>query len=90
MIKERLLNYINKHNILIDNKFGFRVGRSTANAVDCLVGSISNKLDNKFKCLAVSIDLKKAFDTLDNGILFKNISNLSLSEVYRLIYYIAI
>ena len=34
IIKERLLNYINKHNILRDNQFGFRVGRSTANAVD--------------------------------------------------------
>ena len=36
IIKERLLNYINKHNIFIDNQFGFRIGRSTANAVDCL------------------------------------------------------
>ena len=70
IIKECLLNYINKHNILIDNQFGFRVGRSSANSLDCLVYSISNKLDNKYKCLTVSIDLKKAFDTLDSVILF--------------------
>ena len=61
IIKERLLNYINKHNMLIDNQFSFRVGRSNANAVDCLVDSISNKLDNKYKCLTVSIYLRKAF-----------------------------
>ena len=76
-----LLNYINKHNILIDKQFGFRVGRSTANAVDCLVDSISNKLDNKYKCLTVSIDLKKAFDTLDNGILFKKLSNFGIRGI---------
>ena len=47
IIEERLLNYINKHNILIYTQFGFRDGRSTANTVDCLIYSISNKLDNK-------------------------------------------
>ena len=81
IIKERLLNYIIKYNILIDNQFGFRVGRSTANAVDCLVDSISNKLDNKYKCLTVSIDLKKAFDTLDNGILLKKLSNFGIRGI---------
>ena len=30
-IKDSLLNYINKQNMLIDNQFGFRVCRSTAN-----------------------------------------------------------
>ena len=80
IIKERL-NYINKHNILIYNQFGFRVGRLTANTVDCLVDSISNKLDNKYKCLTVSIDLKKAFDTLDNGILLKKLSNFGIRGI---------
>ena len=74
---------------MIDHQFGFRVGRFTANAVDCLVDSISNKLDNKYKCLTVSIDLKKAFDTLDNGTLLKSYL-IFVSEEYRLIYYIAI
>ena len=41
IIKQRLLSYINKHNILIDYQFGFRVGRSTANALDFLNG-VSN------------------------------------------------
>ena len=67
--------------MLIDNTFGFRVGRSTANAVNCLVDSISNKLDNKYKCLTVSIDQKKAFDILDNGILFKKLSNFGIRGI---------
>ena len=81
IIKERLLNYINKHDILIENQFGFRVGRSTANTVDYLIYSISNKLDNKYKCLIVSIDLKKAFETLYNGILLKKLSNFGIRGI---------
>ena len=81
IIKERLQNYINKHNILIDNQFGFRVGRSTAHAVDRLIDSISNKLDNTYKYLTVSIDPKKAFDTLDNGILLKKLSNFGIRGI---------
>ena len=59
----------------MDNQFGFRVGRSTENAVDCLIDSISNKFDNKYKCL--KIDPKKGFDTLYNGIL-KKLSNFGI------------
>ena len=48
-LEQRLLSYINKHNMLIDNQFDFKVSRSTPNTVDCLMDSISNKLDNKYK-----------------------------------------
>ena len=54
---------------------------STANALDYLIYYISNKLDNKYKCLIVSIDLNKAFDTLDNGILLKNLSNFGIRGI---------
>ena len=63
---------------MIDNQFGFKVGRSTANVVDCLIDSISNKLDNTYTFLTVSICLKEAFDTLDNGILLTNLSNFGI------------
>ena len=66
---------------MIDNQFGFRVGRSTANAVDCLIDSISNELDNKYKCLTASIDIKKAFDTLDNGLLSKRLFNFGIRGI---------
>ena len=39
MIKQRLLNYIDK------------VGRSTVNAFECLIDIISYKLNNKYNCL---------------------------------------
>ena len=80
-IIQRLLNYINKYTMLIDNQFGFRVGRSTENAIDCLIDSISNTLDNKYKCLTVSIDLKKTFDTLNNRILLKKLSNFGIRGI---------
>ena len=66
---------------MIDNQFGFRVGRSTSNAVDFFIDSISNNLDNKYKCLTVSIDLKKALDTLDNGILLTKLYNFGIRGI---------
>ena len=75
-------NYIAIHFTYLFNKC-ITIGyfRSTANAVDYLIDSISNKLDNKYKCLTVSIDLKKAFDTLDNGILLNKLSNFGIRGI---------
>ena len=59
IIKSRLNAYINKHNILNCNQFGFRSNRYTAGAIDNLNDILVNNLDNKVNCLAVSIDFKK-------------------------------
>ena len=59
IIKYRLNAYINKHNVLNCNQFGFRSNRSTADAIDNLNDILVNNLDNKVNCLEVSIDLKK-------------------------------
>ena len=46
---------------------------STAHAIINLIDRIKNVFDqNKFAC-GVSIDLKKAFDTVDHKILFKKL-----------------
>ena len=72
IIKSRLTAYINKHNVLNCNQFGSRSNRSTADAIDNLNYILVNNLDNKVNYLAVSIDLKKAFDTLNTNILLNN------------------
>ena len=46
----RLLNFINKHNILHENQFGFRSGKSTSSAIAYVTASLINKLQNN--CLA--------------------------------------
>lgn len=64
LINKRLISYLNKFNILSENQFGFRQNRSTEDAILTLTDLITNKLDSGKKCMAVFLDLKKAFDTV--------------------------
>jgi hypothetical protein len=64
IINNRLVSYLNKFNILSDNQFGFRQSRSTEDAILSLTSIITDKIDKGKKCLAIYLDLKKAFDTV--------------------------
>ncbi|CAH0725078.1 unnamed protein product, partial [Brenthis ino] len=64
IINKRLISYLEKENILSDNQFGFRAGKSTAHAVSNLVEFIVTNIDKKTKCVGVFLDLTKAFDTV--------------------------
>ena len=64
-----MFNFVEKHNLLYANQFGFRPHHSTELAVIKLIDTISTALDqNKYTC-SVALDFRKAFDTLDLNIL---------------------
>ena len=67
----RLDSFIDKHNLLCEQQYGFRSGRSTSMAVMELVEAISTSVDNSEYAIGVFIDLSKAFDTIDHLLLFK-------------------
>lgn len=73
MFKDRLNNYIHKHHLLHESQYGFRENRSTALAMIDLVEEISNNIEKQKYSLAIFIDLKKAFDTIDHNILIKKL-----------------
>uniref|UniRef100_A0A669C5X4 Reverse transcriptase domain-containing protein n=1 Tax=Oreochromis niloticus TaxID=8128 RepID=A0A669C5X4_ORENI len=77
----RLDKYIEKHNLLSDNQYGFRVKRSTSMAVMELVEGISNAIDNKEYTVGVFIDLKKAFDTIDHSILMNKLERYGIRGI---------
>lgn len=66
VIKVRITQFINKYNLLSDNQFGFREGRSTSDAMISLTSKIYRALDTKKPAIAVFVDLAKAFDTVDH------------------------
>ena len=60
---------MNENEILNDKQFGFRAGHSTEHAILDLNDQVSNAFDNNNFLLGASIDLSKAFDTVDHEIL---------------------
>jgi hypothetical protein len=78
ILNGRLLEYLNKYNILSPFQFGFRQGRSTEDAVVALSSLVTENLDCGNHCLAVFLDLKKAFDTVSVPILIHKMEKIGI------------
>ena len=62
-----------KHRILYDGQYGFRPKRSTIDAISDFVSDFLPSLDKRNTSLAVYLDLSKAFDTINHGILIRKL-----------------
>ena len=71
LIKIRILSFLNKNKILNMCQFGFKESTSTCDALLDFIGYLQTNNDKH--CAAVSIDIKKAFDSLDNYILLEKL-----------------
>ena len=74
--KKILLCFINKYTTLNENQFGFIHIYSTEDALPYL--SVCDEFENTNNCAFLSIDLKKAFVTLDHNILINKLDNISI------------
>lgn len=81
LINNRLTNYLENNHILSDKQFGFRTGKSTNDAVHELTAFISRNLDNRKKCLAIFLDLAKAFDTVSVPLLISKLEHIGVRGV---------
>ena len=68
-----VIEFLETNNILYHNQFGFRKNHSTSHAIITLVERVSKALDTGKIVVGVFLDLKKAFDTVDHGILLKKL-----------------
>jgi hypothetical protein len=74
----RILDFINKNNILVLNQYGFQKGKSTTLAAFKLTNTILASVDKSTEVTAVFFDMSKAFDFVSHKIL------LSKCEKYGL------
>lgn len=81
LINTRLINYLNKFNLLSKSQYGFRKGISTEDAVTAISSLITSKVDGRKKCLSVFLDLKKAFDTVSVPILVNTLESIGIRGV---------
>lgn len=73
IINSRLLNFLERHNLLSTNQYGFRAKKSTTDAINKLVTHIVGNLDVNKKCVGIFLDLAKAFDTVSIPLLLKKL-----------------
>ena len=81
LFNARLDAFIEKHDTLTSSQYGFRSSMSTSLALLELTEEITSALDHKKSTIGVFIDLKKAFDTIDHGILLTKLNHYGIRGV---------
>lgn len=81
LLNNRLTQYLEKYQIISDNQFGFRQGRSTSDAVYSLTDYLIRNIDSNKKCLTIFLDLAKAFDTVSVPLLLEKLENIGIRNI---------
>ena len=84
LTQKQIVKYLETHNLLENNQNGFRANHSTINT--CFKFTTDLLLNKNKNCdsLAVFLDFKKAFDTVDHEILVNKLKRYNFSDRSRL------
>lgn len=77
-VKSQLLKYIEDANILISTQSGFRQSHSCETALNLVLTSWKDEIQNNKYVYAVFLDFKRAFETIDRDILIKKLNKYGI------------
>ena len=81
VILNRLLQLLNKNDMLYKYQFGFRKNHATSNALTEVIDHIYKSLDVGNYVFGIYIDLKKAFDTVQHQILLYKLQHYGIRGI---------
>ena len=81
LMYNRLINYLEKNNILFEKQFGFRAHHSTEHSILSIVNKIHQAIEEKSYSCGIFLDFSKAFDTVDHNILIRKLERYGIRGV---------
>ena len=71
IVSNRLIVFLEEHNLISEHQFGFRKGHSTIHPLMLFMNNLTSALNKNHFSIAIFCDLRKAFDTVNHGILLE-------------------
>jgi hypothetical protein len=68
VITNRVISFLDKHNIFNKSQLGFRKNESTKDAIATIIKNTTENLNNKIKCNCVLLYLSRTFDCIEHNI----------------------
>ncbi|KAL1463834.1 hypothetical protein WDU94_015538 [Cyamophila willieti] len=78
LVAYRISTYLEHHNLLVEQQFGFRHGRSTSDAVAHFIQKLDIILASGQQAIGIFCDLTKAFDCVDHALLLSKLPTFGI------------
>ncbi len=81
IVYTRLLDFLDRHNIISPNQFGFRKNCSPELAISFILNKLIDKIEQGEYVAGIFLDLSKAFDTIDHHILIQKLHHYGIRGI---------
>ena len=78
ILDNRLLTWLDTRDIIQDEQNNFRKSKSTIDHLSTLKSIIETRKLRKLSTFAVFVDFKKAYDTVNRSLLFRDLNDLGI------------
>ena len=83
LMYNRLINFIEKLNIIYAKQFGFRSHHSTEHAILSIVDKIHDGIDTRNFSCGIFLDFSKALDTVNHDILINKLDHYGIRGIAK-------
>jgi exonuclease III len=80
VLQKQIMAYVDKYSILYDMQSGFREKHSCESAIQFILNSWRNSAEEGKITIAVFLDFKRAFETIDRSLLLEKLKKYGFSE----------